>query len=52
MNEDYTYGIDEEDDLIGNQPINLPDPSLFSDLHDNELEGEGNHCNHGKFYNH
>ena len=35
VNEDNNY-IDDEDD-IGASPINLPDPSLFSDYHDNDM---------------
>ena len=32
--------IDDDDDLVGTSPINLPDPSLFSDYHENENIGE------------
>ena len=28
---------DEEEDLVGTSPINLPDPSLFSDFPENDL---------------
>ena len=34
VNEDMNYMEDEED--IGTSPINLPDPSMFSDFHENE----------------
>jgi hypothetical protein len=31
--------MDEDDDLVGTSPINLPDPSLFSeDYHENDME--------------
>ena len=33
--EDNQY-IDDDDDLVGASPINLPDPSLFSDYHEND----------------
>ena len=39
VNEDMNYNIDDEDD-IGTSPINLPDPSMFSDFHENELQEE------------
>ena len=28
--------MDDDDDLVGTSPINLPDPSLFSDDHEND----------------
>ena len=30
--------LEDDDDQIGTNPINLPDPSLFSDFHENENE--------------
>jgi hypothetical protein len=38
VNEDTNYLDDEED--IGTSPINLPDPSMFSDFLENEQEEE------------
>jgi hypothetical protein len=32
MNEENNIYIDDDDDIVGTSPINLPDPSLFSDL--------------------
>jgi hypothetical protein len=37
--EDPQY-MDDDDDLVGTSPINLPDPSLFSDYHENDNIGE------------
>lgn len=45
---DHNY-LDEEDD-IGTSPINLPDPSLFSDFHENET-GEDNFEHNGSMRN-
>ena len=42
---DHNY-LDEED-YIGTSPINLPDPSLFSDFHEGET-GEENFDNSGR----
>ena len=36
--EDQHQYMDEDDDLVGTSPINLPDPSLFSDYHENDME--------------
>jgi hypothetical protein len=30
--------MDDDDDLVGTSPINLPDPSLFLDDHENDME--------------
>jgi hypothetical protein len=38
LNEENDFN--QEDDDFGTSPINLPDPSLFSDLHDNDVGGE------------
>jgi|TARA_B110000285_G_scaffold223779_1_gene279754 hypothetical protein len=38
--EDNQY-IDDDDDLVGTSPINLPDPSLFSDYHENDIVTNG-----------
>lgn len=38
--EDNQY-IDDDDDLVGTSPINLPDPSLFSDYHENDIGMNG-----------
>jgi hypothetical protein len=29
---------DDDDDHVGTSPINLPDPSLFSDQYENEVD--------------
>ena len=36
LNEENQF-MQEEDD-IGTSPINLPDPSLFSDIHENDVD--------------
>lgn len=33
--------MDDDDDLVGTSPINLPDPSLFSDYHENDIGVNG-----------
>ena len=38
--EDNNY-MDDDDDLVGTSPINLPDPSLFSDYHENDIGTNG-----------
>ena len=38
VNEDNNF-VDDEDD-IGASPINLPDPSLFSDYHENDIDDQ------------
>lgn len=40
---------EDEEDLVGTSPINLPDPSLFSDIHDNDM-WEGVPNNSGNYY--
>lgn len=39
VNQDPQY-VDDDDD-IGTSPINLPDPSLFSDFHENDMGDSG-----------
>jgi hypothetical protein len=40
--EDNQY-LDDDDDLVGTSPINLPDPSLFSDYHENDIGANGDY---------
>jgi hypothetical protein len=30
--------MDDDDDLVGTSPINLPDPSLFLDEHEHDMD--------------
>lgn len=50
--EDQHQYMDDDDDLVGTSPINLPDPSLFSDYHENDMENfeislQGEACGKG-----
>jgi hypothetical protein len=52
MYEDQQQYLDDDDDLVGTSPINLPDPSLFSDYHENDMDNyeqsiQGDACGKG-----